>query len=71
MAGGVTAYQWELANHTNINVGKYGGSAKTLYCRVRAIVGPDDIVQRVSTEDASNIFGDSLCGKHLGMSRSA
>lgn len=71
MASGDTAYQWELANHTNLNANEYGGSANTLYCRVRAIAGPDSRVRSVSTEDASNAFGESLCAKRLKMSRAA
>ncbi len=68
-ASGRTVYQWNLSNHTNIDVDKYGGSAQTLYCRVRATVGPNNIVESITTEDASDIFGNSICGKHLGMSR--
>lgn len=70
MSDGSAAYQWELANHTNINVDKYGGSANTRYCRVRAVAGPDNLVRSLSTEDASNIVGESLCARKLGLARS-
>lgn len=69
MSAGSTAYQWELANHTKMRVNDYGGSASTLYCRVRAIAGADNIVRSVSTEDASNVVGESLCAKRLGIMR--
>lgn len=67
MASGDTAYQWELTNHTNIDVNRGHGSARTHYCRVRAIVGPDNLVRSLSTEDVSSLFGGSLCARHLGL----
>jgi hypothetical protein len=71
MASGETAYQWELTNRTNIDTNQYGGSARTFYCRVRAIVGHDSIVRSVSTEDAANLLGESLCAQKLGLMRNA
>ena len=69
MADGGSAYQWEVANHTNIATNQYGGSASTHFCRIRAIVGRDNIVQSVSTEDSSNVYGESFCAKRLGLKR--
>ena len=71
MADGSSAYQWELANRTNIATYEGSGSASTYYCRVRAIVGRDGIVQSVSTEDRSNIYGESFCAQRLGLKRNA
>ena len=69
MASGGSSYVWEIANHTNVDVDKYGGAANTFYCRIRAVTGPDNVVTSVSTEDVSNLLGESLCAKRLGLAR--
>ena len=63
MADGGSAYEWNIANHTNVDIGQYGGSENTLFCKFRAISGPDSLVRQVTTEDASNALGESLCAK--------
>jgi hypothetical protein len=69
MASGEVVYQWELANVTRIAGDQYSASARTYHCRVRAIVGRDNMVRSVSTEDVSNLYGESFCAKRLGLQR--
>ena len=69
MASGEVVYQWQLANVTSIAGNENSASARTYYCRVRAIVGCDNIVRSVSTEDASNLYGESICARRLGLKR--
>jgi len=69
MASGEVVYQWELANRTVMARGEYSASASTYFCRVRAIVGRDSMVRSVSTEDVSNLYGESFCAKRLGLRR--
>ena len=69
MVGGETEYQWIVSNHTNVKMNDYGGTANTFYCKVRAIVRPDGIVRTVSTEDVSNVLGESLCAMHFHQAR--
>jgi hypothetical protein len=65
MDSGDVAYRWNLANQ--INAWRYG--RYTFFCRVRAITGPDNVVKHISTEDASNIIGESLCAQTLNIKR--
>lgn len=72
MADGGSAVEWNIANHTNVDVNyKWGGSEDTVFCKIRAIVGPDNLVRQVSTDDAADIYGNSLCARKLGMPRKA
>jgi hypothetical protein len=83
MNSGDTAYVWQLAAVTNIDVSsdRYGSSgvAKTNYCKVNVIASPVGIVTKLTTEDSSgtggilglagvDIYG-SVCARHLGMPR--
>jgi hypothetical protein len=70
MHSGETAYVWQLTSKTNIKTYEGGGTAKTMFCRVNVIASPTGVVKKISTEDASNIIGESLCAEHLGMQRS-
>ena len=70
MNNGDTSYLWQLGASTNINTYRGSGSAQTFYCRLRIIASPRGIVSDVSTEDASNLAGESLCAMRLGMRRS-
>jgi hypothetical protein len=69
MSSGATTYEWRLGDQTNIATSKYGGTASTHYCKLRAMAGPDGVITDVSTEDASNMLGESLCAMRLGMFR--
>jgi hypothetical protein len=83
MNSGETAYLWQLAAETNIDISsdKYGssGSAKTNYCKVNVIASSTGIVTKLTTEDSGgtggllglagvDIYG-SVCARHLGMPR--
>jgi hypothetical protein len=83
MSSGETAYLWQWASVTSIEMSsdKYGssGSAKTNYCKVNVIASSSGIVTKLTTEDSSgtggllglagvDIYG-SVCARHLGMPR--
>jgi hypothetical protein len=70
MNSGETSYVWQLTSLTNIDTYKGSGTAQTVYCKVNAIASPRGIVNKISTEDSSNVFGESLCARRLGMQRS-
>jgi len=70
MNSGETSYLWQLGASTNIDTYKGSGTAQTYYCRLKIIASPAGIVSNVSTEDASNMLGESICAKRLGMRRS-
>lgn len=69
MSDGSTVYQCIVANHTNVSTSHYGGAANTYFCKVRAVVRQDGMVRTVSTEDASNGFGESLCARRFHLAR--
>jgi hypothetical protein len=77
MNSGETAYVWQLSAVTNYDIGQYGGSAKTNYCKVNVIASPAGVVTKLTTEDAVvndgllrglEVWG-SVCAQHLGMAR--
>jgi hypothetical protein len=70
MNSGQTSYVWQLTSQTNINTDNGSGTARTFYCKLNVIASPAGIVESLTTEDASNAFGESLCAKRLGMRRS-
>jgi hypothetical protein len=53
-----------------IDTYKGSGTAQTVFCKVNVIASPTGVVNRISTEDSSNLYGESLCAKRLGMQRS-
>ncbi len=70
MADGGSAYEWNIANRTNIDTYRGTGAEATSFCKIRAVAGPDSVVRSVSTDDAAvNIYGDSLCAQKLRMPR--
>jgi hypothetical protein len=70
MTGGGASHQWQLGEQTNIRVSEHGyGSASTRYCKVRAVTDATGIVTSISTEDSSNLLGESLCAMRLGIFR--
>jgi hypothetical protein len=69
MADGGSAYEWNIANHTNISAYSGGGAENNVFCKIRAVVGPDNLVRQVSTDDASDIYGNSLGVQKLHMPR--
>jgi hypothetical protein len=71
MHSGDTSYIWQLSNFTDIETHKYGGSARTLYCKVSLIADGKGTVKSLNTEDASNLVGESLCSQRLGIQRSS
>jgi hypothetical protein len=70
MHSGDTSYIWQLSNVTSIDADKYGGTATTHYCKVSLIADPKGMIKSLSTEDASNLLGESLCSRRLGIQRS-
>jgi hypothetical protein len=70
MNSGETSYVWQLTSQTNIDTYKGSGTAQTIFCKINVIASPAGIVSKISTEDASNLDGESLCARRLGMKRS-
>ncbi len=69
MQSGDTSHIWQLSNLTSIDSNKYGGTAQTHYCKVNVITDAKGVVKLLNTEDASNMLGESLCSKRLGIQR--
>jgi hypothetical protein len=65
MDTGETAYVWQLAS--TMSVDQY--SANMFYCKINVIASVSGTVTRLTTQDAVNGFGESLCATRLGMSR--
>jgi len=65
MDSGDTAYVWQLASAMSIT--EY--SANQFYCKVNVIASADGVVTRLTTQDATNGWGESLCAKTLGINR--
>jgi hypothetical protein len=70
MNSGETSYMWQLASQTDIDTYKGSGTAETFYCKVNVIAKPSGVISKVTTQDAANMVGESLCAKRLGMQRS-
>jgi len=78
MNSGETAYVWQLSAVTDINMDRYGGTAKTYPCKVNVISSANGTVTKLTTEDSSGTGGvvglfvdvhGSICARHLGMPR--
>jgi hypothetical protein len=73
LSNGQTSYQWQLGNHTDIAVNRYGyGSGSTRYCKVTVIASPNGTITQLDTEDSNTgDFGlaGSICARRLGMQR--
>ncbi len=69
MTTGSTAYSWTIANSTNIDVGKYGGTSQTFTCTLQAVADATSHITSLNTTDASNELGESLCAQRLGLKR--
>ena len=65
MDSGETAYVWQLASTMSVN--QY--SANMFYCKVNVIASANGVVTRLTTQDAVNGFGESLCATRLGIAR--
>jgi hypothetical protein len=71
MNSGETSYMWQLTSQTDINVYRGAGTAQTYFCKVDVIASPAGVVTKITTEDSSNLYGESLCAKRLGLQREA
>jgi hypothetical protein len=71
MNSGETSYMWQLTSQTDINVYRGSGTAQTYFCKVDVIASPTGVVSKITTEDSSNLYGESLCAKRLGLERQA
>ncbi len=79
MNSGETAYVWQLSAVTSFNGDRYGGTARTHYCKVNVIASPAGIITQLKTEDASGTGGilglagvdvyGSICAQRLGIAR--
>jgi hypothetical protein len=69
MNSGQTSYIWQLTSKTNIDTYRGSGTAQTNFCKVSVMASPTG-VEKLSTEDASNLVGESLCAEFLGIQRS-
>lgn len=75
MNSGQTAYVWQLATETMINVDRGSGIAKSYACRVNVVASPTGIIQQLDTEDYKAGGGilsmvgatGSMCGERLKM----
>ena len=76
MNSGESSYVWQLDAVTEFDTDRYGGSAKTYYCKVSVISSPVGIVKQLTTEDSSGTGGvvglvvdvyGSVCARRLGM----
>lgn len=65
MGTGGRAYSWNLGQFVNLD--RY--SAQPVACRIKAIANAAGDVESLSTEDASNMGGESLCAQKLGLQR--
>lgn len=65
MASGGTSYAWQLAQHVNIG----DNYARPVACKVMVVAAPNGMVESLSTEDASNMGGESLCAERLKLTR--
>jgi hypothetical protein len=65
MATGESVYQWQLASAMNVN----SYSANSVACKLNVTASADGTVTRVTTQDVSNGFGESLCAVTLGIAR--
>jgi hypothetical protein len=70
MNNGETTYMWQLTSVTHVNTYNGSGTAKTYSCKVNVFAAPSGVISKVTTSDASNMFGESLCADRLGMQRS-
>lgn len=70
MHSGETSHIWQLSNLTNIDTGRYGGTANTVYCKVSVVATSTGTIKSLTTEDASNLLYGSLCARRLGIQRS-
>jgi hypothetical protein len=70
MNNGSSLYEWQVGGQAmNVDAGRYGGTADTFRCLVRATVAPNGIVSNVTTSDAANMGGESLCATRMGLVR--
>jgi hypothetical protein len=78
MNSGETSYVWQLDAVTSIDTDRYGGTAKTYFCKVNVISSPAGIVTQLTTEDSSGTGGvvgllvdvyGSVCARRLGIKR--
>lgn len=67
MNSGETSYVWQLTSVTNIDTYRGSGTAQTFSCKINVIASSTGVVESLTTEDASNGFGESLCAMRLGM----
>jgi hypothetical protein len=70
MNSGETSYVWQLTAQTNIDTDNGSGTAQTFYCKIKVVASATGVVASLATEDASNLLGESLCARRLGMRRS-